>query len=223
MDSAVGPARSVGQNADLRLVRPSRRRSTGRGCSHRPASHDRQVPAREPHRTQEGGDGCPHVYPQWDGGDVLGRHVGGHEHAEGQAPDRSDDAIGVWKRGSAAQNASGTRSRAYASVKGFPIASKPPSTASRTVATGCITFGRVRGTMTHRDPSARSKLKAALIRARCVNACGKLPRASPLGPVCWAYRPRWLAYHLLEEQPGVFESSRICAAGAGERRRRTTP
>ena len=29
--------------------------------------------------------------------------------------------------------------------------------------------------------------------------------------------------HLLEEQPGVFESSRICAAGAGERRRRTTP
>ena len=41
-------------------------------------------------------------------------------------------------------------------------------------------------------PSVRSRLKAALIRARWVNACGKLPRASPLLPVCSAYRPRWL-------------------------------
>src|SRR6266508_2909874 len=42
-------------------------------------------------------------------------------------------------------------------------------------------------------PSIRSRLKAALIKARWVNACGKLPRASPLLPVCSAYRPRWLA------------------------------
>ena len=42
-------------------------------------------------------------------------------------------------------------------------------------------------------PSARSRLKAALIRAKWVNACGKLPRASPLLPVCSAYKPRWLA------------------------------
>src|SRR5262245_12852879 len=46
---------------------------------------------------------------------------------------------------------------------------------------------------THRAPSARSRLKAALMSARCVKACGKLPRASPLEPVCSAYRPRWLA------------------------------
>jgi hypothetical protein len=31
--------------------------------------------------------------------------------------------------------------------------------------------------------SARSRLKAALISARCVKACGKLPNASPHGPV----------------------------------------
>jgi len=42
-------------------------------------------------------------------------------------------------------------------------------------------------------PSARSRLNAALIRAKCVNACGKFPSASPLGPVCSAYSPRWLA------------------------------
>ena len=33
-------------------------------------------------------------------------------------------------------------------------------------------------------PAHRSRLNAALIRARCVNACGKLPSASPLAPVC---------------------------------------
>jgi hypothetical protein len=38
--------------------------------------------------------------------------------------------------------------------------------------------------------NARSRLNAALIRARCVNACGKFPSASPLLPVCSAYRPR---------------------------------
>ena len=43
-----------------------------------------------------------------------------------------------------------------------------------------------------RPARARSRLKAALIRARWVKACGKLPRASPLGPVCSAYSPRWL-------------------------------
>src|SRR5262245_8416206 len=30
---------------------------------------------------------------------------------------------------------------------------------------------------------ARSRLNAALMSDRCVNACGKLPSASPLGPV----------------------------------------
>lgn len=30
-----------------------------------------------------------------------------------------------------------------------------------------------------RPPSVRSRLNAALMRPRCVNACGKLPRASP--------------------------------------------
>jgi len=33
-------------------------------------------------------------------------------------------------------------------------------------------------------PNILSRLNAALISARCVNACGKLPRASPSGPVC---------------------------------------
>ena len=32
-------------------------------------------------------------------------------------------------------------------------------------------------------PSARSRLKAALISARWVNACGKLPSCSPVGPI----------------------------------------
>src|SRR6516225_563777 len=40
-----------------------------------------------------------------------------------------------------------------------------------------------------RPLSARSRLYAALISARCVNACGKFPNASPLGPVSSANRP----------------------------------
>jgi hypothetical protein len=32
-------------------------------------------------------------------------------------------------------------------------------------------------------PRTRSRSKAALMRARRVKACGKLPRASPLGPI----------------------------------------
>ena len=44
-----------------------------------------------------------------------------------------------------------------------------------------------------RQPSWRSRLKAALMRARWVKACGKLPSASPDGPISSAYRPRWLA------------------------------
>ena len=43
------------------------------------------------------------------------------------------------------------------------------------------------------EPRVRSRLKAALISARWVNACGKLPSASPWALVCSAYRPRWLA------------------------------
>lgn len=42
-------------------------------------------------------------------------------------------------------------------------------------------------------PNARLRLKAALIRARCVKACGKFPNASPLSPVSSAYKPTWLA------------------------------
>jgi hypothetical protein len=34
-----------------------------------------------------------------------------------------------------------------------------------------------------RQPSWRSRLKAALMRARWVKACGKLPKASPEGPI----------------------------------------
>ncbi len=41
--------------------------------------------------------------------------------------------------------------------------------------------------------SARSRLTAALIRARWVNACGKLPSASPAEPISSANRPTWLA------------------------------
>jgi hypothetical protein len=47
---------------------------------------------------------------------------------------------------------------------------------------------------THRpqsfDPRARSRLKAALMSARWVKACGKFPRNSPCTPVSSAYRPR---------------------------------
>jgi hypothetical protein len=42
-------------------------------------------------------------------------------------------------------------------------------------------------------PSRRSRLNAALINPICVNACGKLPSASPDGPVSSAYSPRWFA------------------------------
>ena len=33
------------------------------------------------------------------------------------------------------------------------------------------------------EPSSRSRLAAALIRARCVNACGKFPSSSPVAPI----------------------------------------
>lgn len=42
-------------------------------------------------------------------------------------------------------------------------------------------------------PRARSRLTAALMSARCVSACGKLPRASPVIDVSSANSPRWLA------------------------------
>ena len=41
--------------------------------------------------------------------------------------------------------------------------------------------------------SRRFRLNAALIKPMCVNACGKLPSASPQGPISSAYSPRWLA------------------------------
>ena len=40
----------------------------------------------------------------------------------------------------------------------------------------------------------RFKLNAALSNPMCVKACGKLPNASPQGPISSAYSPRWLAY-----------------------------
>lgn len=46
---------------------------------------------------------------------------------------------------------------------------------------------------TLRQPNARSRLKAALISERWVNAWGKLPSCSPVGPISSANRPRWLA------------------------------
>ena len=36
----------------------------------------------------------------------------------------------------------------------------------------------------HQGPSSRSRLTAALISARCVNACGKFPSSSPVAPIC---------------------------------------
>jgi hypothetical protein len=39
----------------------------------------------------------------------------------------------------------------------------------------------------------RSRNVAALISARCVKACGKFPRCSPLDPSCSEYSPRWFA------------------------------
>lgn len=44
-----------------------------------------------------------------------------------------------------------------------------------------------------RPSRVRSRLYAALMRARCVKACGKFPNASPLGPVSSAYSPTWFA------------------------------
>ena len=38
-------------------------------------------------------------------------------------------------------------------------------------------------TDSHHEPSCRSRLAAALISARCVNACGKLPSSSPVAPI----------------------------------------
>jgi pimeloyl-ACP methyl ester carboxylesterase len=38
-----------------------------------------------------------------------------------------------------------------------------------------------------------SRLTAALIRARWLKACGKLPSCSPVAPISSEYRPRWLA------------------------------
>jgi hypothetical protein len=46
-------------------------------------------------------------------------------------------------------------------------------------------LGSIRGEyrVWHRQPSWRSRLKAALMRARWVKAWGKLPKASPEGPI----------------------------------------
>ncbi len=58
---------------------------------------------------------------------------------------------------------------------------------------GAVTLASVEADKAgYRPARARSRLKAALMSARWVNACGKFPRASPLGPVCSAYSPRWL-------------------------------
>ena len=52
----------------------------------------------------------------------------------------------------------------------------------------------ISGAFVHVSPfSRRFRLNAALINPMCVNACGKLPSASPDGPICSAYSPRWLA------------------------------
>jgi len=44
-----------------------------------------------------------------------------------------------------------------------------------------------------RQPNARSRLYAALINARWVNACGKFPCCSPAWLICSANNPTWLA------------------------------
>ncbi len=41
--------------------------------------------------------------------------------------------------------------------------------------------------------SRRSRLIAASMRARWVNACGKLPICSPVSAISSEYRPRWFA------------------------------
>lgn len=42
--------------------------------------------------------------------------------------------------------------------------------------------------------SASSRVVAAMMSDRCVNACGKLPSCSPLGPISSAKSPTWLAW-----------------------------
>lgn len=59
----------------------------------------------------------------------------------------------------------------------------PTSVASQSMA--CAT-----GQLRDLPSRARSKLNAALINAKCVKACGKLPSDSPLPPICSAYSPR---------------------------------
>src|SRR6266851_242005 len=58
---------------------------------------------------------------------------------------------------------------------------------------GSSNLGPFRQTGGKLPDDARSRLTAALISARWVYACGKLPSASPAGPICSANRPTWLA------------------------------
>ncbi len=68
-----------------------------------------------------------------------------------------------------------------------------------------IDSSRAIGVQRHAAPRvperARSRNVAALINAKCVNACGKLPRCSPLDPSCSEYSPKWFAY------PSIFSNS----------------
>src|SRR5215211_602965 len=60
-------------------------------------------------------------------------------------------------------------------------------------------------------PSVLSRLYAALISARWVNACGKLPSSSPVGPISSEYRPRWFAY------VSIFSNARRASSSRPER------
>ena len=65
------------------------------------------------------------------------------------------------------------------------------------------------GTAIQRAPSARSRCTAALMSARCVKACGKLPRASPEDPQFLSVETQVVGVgeHLLQGEARFFEAS----------------
>ena len=52
-----------------------------------------------------------------------------------------------------------------------------------------------------------------------MKACGKLPRASPLGAGLLGVQPQvvGVAQHLLEQQPGLVQPGRVGTPGPGQR------
>src|SRR5262249_117372 len=108
-------------------------------------------------------------------------------------------------------------------LPGEPV--HPPRRLERQTGVAYVTLRRhaVAGPRYRRTPRVRSRLKAALMSARCVKACGKFPsppprRPLPAGTALLGVEPGvvGVAEHLLEHERGLPGPGGVGAPGAGE-------